>query len=437
MIAEVPTRLQTLESDFSELEKGESEWPPSALPDPKRLYTDFYEDIHKLARNIVCGSCGCIGHDRKQYHRVPIASDLLDPLKVDPALVPFDFSSRYDVLKERQIMVNDMAISDDLQISLCSSCHLSLADDKKTPRDSMANYRWIGDIPEELQDLTWVEESLISRAHLIGKIVRLQNRNVGSYFSIKGHTVLVPQDTRKLVDLLLPSPDSLLDSVRVVWVGKTEPNKLHLRKHFTVRTEKIRKALDWLCRHHGSVDINEAEIQQWPEVFVAEKLMDSMGRVRHSRSEDASRSGHGVEDMDITSIEGDLPMSASALVDTNGVSDSPTVAKLQELARLKTSERVVVNVVNGANLLSDYEVDYYFTAAFPTIFPYGSGKHLDGRRRDQLSFSRWIQLLLRHSLRRFQRHNAFVALAFDVTRRRHNSFKASLQTRSDNWEATE
>jgi hypothetical protein len=61
--------------------------------------------------------------------------------------------------------------------------------------------------------------------------------------------------------------------------------------------------------------------------------MDSMGRVRHSGSEDASRSGYGVEDMDITSINGDLPMSASALVDTNGVSDSPTVAKLQELAR--------------------------------------------------------------------------------------------------------
>src|SRR5271155_2921952 len=154
-------------------------------------------------------------------------------------------------------------------------------------------------------------------------------------------------------------------------------------------------------------------------------------------SEDASRSGYGVEDMDITSIDGDLPMSASVLVDTTGVSDSPTVAKLQELARLKTSSERVVNVVNGANLLSDYEVDYYFTAAFPTIFPYGRGKHLDGRRRDQLSLSRWIQLLLRHSSRRFQRHNAFVALAFDVTRRRHNSFKASLQTRSDNWEATE
>ena len=125
-----------------------------------------------------------------------------------------------------------------------------------------------------------------------------------------------------------------------------------------------------------------------------------MGCMRHSGSEDASRSGYRMEDMDITSMEGDLPISASALVDTNGVSDSPTVAKLQELARLKNSERVV-NVVTGTNLLSDYEVDYYFTAAFPTIFPYGSGKHLDGRRRDQLSLSRWIQLLLKHSSRYF------------------------------------
>ena len=62
-------RLHDLETDFSELEKGESEWPPSELPDAKGLYADFYEDIYKLARNIVCGSCGCIGHDEKQYQR--------------------------------------------------------------------------------------------------------------------------------------------------------------------------------------------------------------------------------------------------------------------------------------------------------------------------------------------------------------------------------
>src|SRR5579859_3520713 len=102
--------------------------------------------------------------------------------------------------------------------------------------------------------------------------------------------------------------------------------------------------------------------------------------------------------MDITSIEGDLPMSASALVNMNGVSDSPIVTYFKEFALLKDSERVV-NVITGKDLFSDYDADYYFTAAFPTIFPYGSGEHLDGHRHDQLSLSRWIQLLLRDSSR--------------------------------------
>ena len=132
-----------------------------------------------------------------------------------------------------------LAISNKLEISLCSSCHDSLVGTKKTPRDSLANYRWIGSVPKELQDLNWLEESLISHAHFIGKVVRLQNRNATSYFSIKGHTVLVPQDTRKLVDLLPASPDSLLYSIQVVRVGKTEPTKLNLRRHFTIRTEKF------------------------------------------------------------------------------------------------------------------------------------------------------------------------------------------------------
>jgi len=300
-------------------------------------------------------------------------------------------------------MVDDLGISNELEISLCSSCHNSLVNSKKTPRDSLANYRWVGSVPKELQDLNWIEESLVSRAHFIGKVVRLQNRNATSYFSIKGHTVLVPQDTRKLADLLPASPDSLLDSIRVVWVGKTEPTKLNLRRHFTVRTEKVRAALEWLCQHnedYRAVQIDEDEIQQWPSVFVAEKLLNSMGRIKNAVSDDASRSGHGVEDMDIAGIEGDLPMSTSALIDTNGVSESPVVAKLQELARLKDSERFV-NVVTGKDLLSDYDRNYYFTAAFPTLFPYGSGKHIDSRRQDQLSLSRWVQLLLRHSSRYF------------------------------------
>ena len=282
---------------------------------------------------------------------------------------------------------------------LCLPCHRSLAVRKKIPDEALANYRWIGDVPLELQGLTWLEEDLVSRAHLIGKIVRLQNRNVTSYFSIKGHMVLVPQDTRRLVNLLPSSPDSLVDNIRVVWVGKSIPNKLNLQQHFTVRTDKVRKALQWLCNNHDDyqdVQIDDDEMSKWPPVYVAEKLMNSMAHLTNPTQEDASRSGYGVEDLDVVNVEGDLPISASALIDTNGVSESPVVSKLQDLARLKDSEKII-KVIPGTQLLSDYNECQYFTAAFPTLFPYGTGKHIDSRRQTSISLTRWIQLLLRHS----------------------------------------
>ena len=102
--------------------------------------------------------------------------------------------------------------------------------------------------------------------------------------------------------------------------------------------------------------------------------------------------------MDISNVDGDLPISTSVLVDMNGVSQSSTVSTLQDLAQLKQSEKII-NVVTGNDLLSDFEIDYYFTAAFPTLFPYGTGKHIHNLRQQPLSLPQWIQLMLRHSSR--------------------------------------
>lgn len=72
--------------------------------------------------------------------------------------------------------------------------------------------------------MAWIEELLIARAHLTGRIVRLQNRNANSYFGLKGHVILLPQDTTELLNIL-PLPSSLLpDIVRVVWVGRPVRN---------------------------------------------------------------------------------------------------------------------------------------------------------------------------------------------------------------------
>ena len=104
---------------------------------------------------------------------------------------------------------------------------------------SLANYRWVGQVPPQLQNLTWIEELLIARAHLTGRIARLQNRNANSYFSLKGNVILLPQDTTELLNILPLPSSSLPDIVRVVWVGRPVRNMDVLRDHFSVRTRKV------------------------------------------------------------------------------------------------------------------------------------------------------------------------------------------------------
>ena len=167
--------------------------------------------------NIVCASCGCIGHDRSDYTLVSVLDQRLSCLKVEPrTLVLYDFSCGVAALDEQNIMIDPLGIQQDNSHSnvwLCSTCHPSIMLAKRPP-ESLANFRWVGPVPDELNDLTWIEELLIARAHVVGRVVRLQARNQASYLGIKGHIILLPQDTTLLLDLLPMSPASLSDGPR-------------------------------------------------------------------------------------------------------------------------------------------------------------------------------------------------------------------------------
>jgi hypothetical protein len=54
------------------------------------------------------------------------------------------------------------------------------------PKESLANHRWIGPVPEELSDLTWLGELLVARVHLIGHIVRLEEQKSIVLFRLEG-----------------------------------------------------------------------------------------------------------------------------------------------------------------------------------------------------------------------------------------------------------
>jgi hypothetical protein len=405
-------RLPQLDILFDDLLLKQQNWPPPIERTGPDLYADFYHTTHSLAKNIVCASCAVIRHDVAAFQTIPVDDAILQSLKIDDGVyVPYDFSSGFHQIDQHHIMIEKEGLSGDGYLTLCNSCHSDLQSGNR-PDDSLSNFRWVGIVPEELAGLTWVEELLIARAHLVGRIVRLQQRSAASYLALKGHTVLLPQDTTRLLDLLPMPLSSLPDVVRVVWTGKTAPDKARLRPYFTVRREKVYNALKWLCAHHEDyrhVTIDEERISIAEATVVATDLLDSIAYMADASAEYASRSGFATEDPDVESFQGDIPFDISGIIDMNNITEPAEVLTLTSLAETQLEARnqvllpqpskTTVNVVTGCSILNDHRDSTCFTSAFPTIFPYGTGKHIDSRRRKELDFTTWVQLLLRHSSR--------------------------------------
>jgi hypothetical protein len=234
------------------------------MPD---VYADFVRSIHGLAYNIVCASCGIREHDPALFISMSCDDILLDVFSVsEDTFVPYDYSCGVDSIDQRRIMIDKLGLlGDESLVTLCNGCNNEVVKGKRL-KMFLTNYRWIGPVPEELADLNWVEELLIARAHIVGRIVRLEERRASSYFALKGHVVLLPQDTTRLLNLLPMTPSSLPEIVRVVWTGKSAPIKTRLHPNFTVCRDKVYHALKWLCEHHEDyrhVIIDEERILTW------------------------------------------------------------------------------------------------------------------------------------------------------------------------------
>ena len=163
--------------------------------------------------------------------------------------------------------------------------------------------------------------------------------------------------------------------------------------------------------YRNNVTIDEEMIKAWESTFIAVELLDSIGHVSDSSVEDAARDGFAMDNPDNDDIadddtDHDLPFTSSGVVDVNNIAEVPDATTLNRLAQLKG--HITANVVTGSKVLNQYDCDTYFTSAFPTLFPYGTGKHRDPRRegKEQLPLLKWVSLMLRHSSR-FVSHTFF------------------------------
>jgi hypothetical protein len=107
-------RLPQLDVDFDDLLRKQQNWPLPLERTGPDLYADFYHTTHSLAMNIVCASCGIIGHNVAAFQTVSVADAILRSLKIDDGVyIAYDFSSGVDLIDRHHIMIDKGGLADD------------------------------------------------------------------------------------------------------------------------------------------------------------------------------------------------------------------------------------------------------------------------------------------------------------------------------------
>src|SRR5271163_572194 len=284
-----PTPTQSLIDAYNERKAATARFPPKITSTHIRAAMRMYEQVIQDACEGVEASCASCGEfvAKAEAELIPIDDDRLRSMKPPEGIIRLD----------------DCSLADG-SYQACKACFNAL-NGRRIPKFSAlnaVNVTMCQHYPQELEDLTLMEEYAIARSHPIGTILKLKPNGVPNptaYNGIRGHIVTIPQNPGPLLDIL-PSPDlQFHDHIRIIWTGKTEPTVDDLKPFVEVRKEKVIRALLWLCQHnilYKSVTINHELIDQWAESFIPPVLQEAVVNV--PEASDSDERGTYAGDMD-------------------------------------------------------------------------------------------------------------------------------------------
>ncbi|KAJ7092461.1 hypothetical protein B0H15DRAFT_777434, partial [Mycena belliarum] len=134
---------------------------------------------------------------------------------------------------------------------LCHLCNSAVSKNcfVSIPLRSYANGLWIGKVPDELLDLTFLEEQWARATRCMYKL----SLGPSGQFAARGNVCILPQDSTSFLDAMPAPLSQIRDEICVILVGSADTEITHdmLQKSpLLVRREKIRIALFWLIEHN-------------------------------------------------------------------------------------------------------------------------------------------------------------------------------------------
>jgi hypothetical protein len=294
---------------------------------------------------------------------------------------------------------------------ICDQCRKKVRNGI-VPRNALAEGLWLGDVPEELSSLTFVERLLVARARMNSCFIRVAASGLRKMTS---HVIAFESPVPKIYQRLPPPIEDLDEVLAVLFTGPCKPTDKEFRRvPLLVRRAYVARALQWLKLNHvnySDIDIAYEELERYPEdvppISIEYKYSET-----NKRPEGTSLFDDGDEEgVD----EGMCPFVVHGFTGDQMTTKSIETLKGIALKHWNNNGGALA-VSHGAHTLSMYDNPSLYPQAFPWLFPYGTG----GIGSTALSEKAHIRFLLMYHDKRFQRDVAFPFVAFS-----HQQVKAA------------
>jgi hypothetical protein len=325
----------------------------------------------------------------------------LDPL-VRSGVTVVERASASEELQEIQGPIIDFDCH-----SMCISCHKHLKKGE-SPAMALANGLWLGKVPAEMTNLTFVEKILISRIRHNWCIVKIAK---GRY-KMQANAISFQNPISKVCDVLPPPIEELDQVLACIFTGPCQPTKQDVeRTPLLVRRTKVGKALQWLKLNHTDyqdVEISDANLDKYPlngTPVVIDYRQSILNRDKEAMSIHDNEDEEGVEAGDCSFVVYGLTGEEFSQMTIESI-------KARALEHLMKDGKIMF-VGHAPQPESIYKNPQLFPSMMPWLFPYGLGGIGNSNHQGPLSSISHKHHLLMYHDKRFQTDPAFALIAFN------------------------
>ena len=400
---ETRNTMSSLESSHS---STTSVFPPLP-PSPELVETivrNFCEDTAPLRfEEAGCAVCGrlCPFSDLKILDKRAIYLDLLNVQGV---------SRRARKYMSDPVCELEGPIIDARCKHICNNCE-SVMIKGKVPKLSLANGLWLGDVPEELSNLTFSERMLVARVRHNRCVMRVSSGRA----KMVANAIMFANPTVTVYHSLPPSQKEMDEVLAFVFTGSAQPTEEDFKRTpMLVRRNAVSLALEWLKLNHSDyadLHISRENLETYPLSGIPVTVCFGKAAEDGPIQPALATGVHDDEDSHGTS-NGPCPFTVHGLTGEEYSKLSIGSLKARALRHLE-SKGLTLGIGRDESPQSMFDNPQLYPQMFPWLFPYGFGGLGQSRHKRKLSLLEHKQSLLMYHDKRFQTDLYFPIIAFN------------------------